>query len=284
MEMKHTEFLQLTQEYLHAFNHLCRYAPEFVNTEAKKIASFKRGLGPKLLKTMGRTKCTTFNEFVSDALTQENYNTVYTATKTRKRTFEAGVGASQTKTATKYRAPTPNQRYHQPAMKNQAKMGFRKGYSIALPRGNMGPSYAKTPPANRPCWNCNQTGHWQSNCPYPPKKGNQGNVCQGRVHYTTLEAIPAGEVVTAGKFLVNQCDALVLFDSGASHSFVSSDFVSKHNLKAITLDKGSCCISAAGNDISTNQVVLGATLEIGDRQFLADLVVLPGMGIDVILV
>ena len=98
MEMKHTEFMQLTQgnktlkEYLHAFNHLSRYAPEFVSTESKKIASIKRGLGPKLLKTMGRTKCATFNEFVSDALTQENYNTVYTAIKTRKRAFEAGQG------------------------------------------------------------------------------------------------------------------------------------------------------------------------------------------------
>jgi len=75
MEMKHTEFMQLTQgnktlkEYLHAFNPLSRYAPEFVSTETKKIASFKRGLGPKLLKTVGRTKCATFNEFVSDALT-----------------------------------------------------------------------------------------------------------------------------------------------------------------------------------------------------------------------
>ena len=75
----------------------------------------------------------------------------------------------------------------------------------------------------------------------------------------------------------------MLFDSGASHSFVSSEFISKHNIKTITLDKGSYCISATGNDISTNQVVLGATLEIGGRQFLADLVVLPGVGIDVIL-
>ena len=121
MEMKHTEFMQLTQgnktlkEYLHAFNHLTRYAPEFVNTETKKIASFKRGLGPKLLKTMGRTKCATFNEFVSDALTQENYNTVYTVTKTRKRAFEAGAGASQSKAPVAAkplnRAPNPNQRY-----------------------------------------------------------------------------------------------------------------------------------------------------------------------------
>ena len=118
MEMKHMEFMQLSQgnktlkEYLHAFNHLSKYAPEFVNTEAKKIASFKRGLGPKLLKSMGRSKCATFNEFVSDALTQENYNTVYTATKTRKRAFEAGAGATQSKAPVAagppYRAPTPN--------------------------------------------------------------------------------------------------------------------------------------------------------------------------------
>ena len=101
VEMKHTEFMQLThgnntlKEYLHAFNHLSRYASEFVRSELKKITSFKRGLGPKVLKTMGHTKCATFNEFVSDALTQENYNTVYTATKTRKRDFETGAGASQ---------------------------------------------------------------------------------------------------------------------------------------------------------------------------------------------
>ena len=49
--------------------------------------------------------------------------------------------------------------------------------------------------------------------------------------------------------------------------------MSKYNIKAITLDKGSYCISASESDISTNQVVLGATLEIGGRQFLADLVV-----------
>ena len=57
-----------------------------------------------------------------------------------------------------------------------------------------------------------------------------------------MEAIPTGEVVTAGKFLVNQCDALVLFDSGASHSFVSSDFVSMHNLMAVTLEKAAIAL------------------------------------------
>jgi len=71
--IKHTEFMNLTQGtksltvYLLAFNNLSRYATKFVDTEAKKLASFKRGLGPKLSKNMAGNKSTTFNEFVSDA-------------------------------------------------------------------------------------------------------------------------------------------------------------------------------------------------------------------------
>ena len=76
--MKPAEFMRLTQgtktltQYMHAFNNLYTYAPEFVNIEEKKIESFKRGLGTKLMKTMANSRCATYNEFVSDALTQEN--------------------------------------------------------------------------------------------------------------------------------------------------------------------------------------------------------------------
>ena len=49
------------------------------------------------------------------------------------------------------------------------------------------------------------------------------------MHYTTIEEIPTGEVVTAGMYLVNQHPAVVLFDSRALHSFMSQTFVSKHN-------------------------------------------------------
>jgi hypothetical protein len=96
MAMKVAEFMRLTQgtktmtEYLHSFNNLSRYAPEFVDTEAKKIASFKRGLNPKMLKSMGTSSRTVFNEFISDCLTQGNNNNIYAASKNRKRAFESG--------------------------------------------------------------------------------------------------------------------------------------------------------------------------------------------------
>jgi len=84
--MQHTESMNLTQgnktlkEYLHAFNHLSRYVNEFMNTKAKRTTSFKRGLSPKLMETMGNNKCATFNDFMSVALMQENYNVFYVVT------------------------------------------------------------------------------------------------------------------------------------------------------------------------------------------------------------
>ena len=74
---------------MHAFNNLSRYAPSFVDTEEKKIESFKRGLSTKLMKTMAKSRCTTYNEFISDALIQENHNNLHAAAKGRKRAAEA---------------------------------------------------------------------------------------------------------------------------------------------------------------------------------------------------
>ena len=72
------------------------------------------------------------------------------------------------------------------------------------------------------------------------------------MHYTTIEEIPLGEVVTVGMFPVNQHPTVVLFDSRASHSFMSQIFASKHDQRVVTIDNGGYCISAAKNNISTN--------------------------------
>ena len=100
-------------EYMHAFNNLSRYAPGFVDTEEKKIESFKWGLSTKLMKTMANSKCTTYNEFISDALTQENHNNMHGAAKGRKRAIEAGASRSS-----QSRAPiTARPQFHPPTPK-----------------------------------------------------------------------------------------------------------------------------------------------------------------------
>jgi hypothetical protein len=44
---------------------------------------------------------------------------------------------------------------------------------------------------------------------------------QGKLNFTTLEELPKGEPIMTGTFSVLNKPALVLLDSGASHSFIS---------------------------------------------------------------
>jgi predicted aspartyl protease len=133
-----------------------------------------------------------------------------------------------------------------------------------------------------PCWNCNKLGHWARKCPYPKKNANQGGH-QEQVHYTSIEDIPSSEVVTAGKFLVDQHSTVVLLDSGASHSFISHMFASKFPHKLHTVESGGYCIRATSDNILTNQVVSDVELEIEGRKYLVTLLVLPRLGIAIIL-
>ena len=97
---------------MHAFNNLSRYAPAFMDTEEKKIQSFNRGLGTKMMKSMANSRCATYNEFVSDALMQENQNNLHAAAKGRKRAAEMGAsGSSQSRASMvarpQFRPPAP---------------------------------------------------------------------------------------------------------------------------------------------------------------------------------
>jgi hypothetical protein len=56
-----------------------------------------------------------------------------------------------------------------------------------------------------------------------------------RANYTTVEEIPMGEEVLAGTFFLNECPIIILFDSGASHDFMSFTCAKKAKLSLVTL-------------------------------------------------
>jgi hypothetical protein len=95
------------------------------------------------------------------------------------------------------------------------------------------------------------------------------------------EAQEAPDVVI-GIFFVNDTSAVVLLDSGASHSFVSAMYVEKHNLP-IALLKCPMIVSSLGVDMSARQLCPKVNLKIRGVYFVANLIVLKSKGIDIIL-
>jgi hypothetical protein len=85
-----------------------------------------------------------------------------------------------------------------------------------------------------------------------------------------------------GTFSLNGHPAIVLFDSGASHDFISRACTQKSRM-AIEYLPTRYMISTPGGKIFTRQVVVNPSLNLGGRVYKTSLIVLEGQGINVIL-
>jgi hypothetical protein len=104
----------------------------------------------------------------------------------------------------------------------------------------------------------------------------------GRANYTTVEEIPMGEEVLAGTFFLNEHPIIILFDSGASHEFMSSTCAKKAKLSLVASGLP-YVISTTGGRVDANRIVQKAQLELSGMIFGTNLIILSSQGTDVIL-
>ena len=69
-----------------------------------------------------------------------------------------------------------------------------------------------------------------------------------------LADLPEDAPVMMGTFSIHNKPIVILFDSGASHSFISAKFAAKVGLD-FCHTKGSYIISTSGGKIASNQVI-----------------------------
>jgi hypothetical protein len=123
-----------------------------------------------------------------------------------------------------------------------------------------GAHFPALPSSSTGCFNCGKFGHFIKDCPYPRRnnsnnqqnpgsssqgKGNTSNNAAGknmkktgRIYYTQVATTPEGEPVMMGTFLMANHPAVILFDSGASHTFISKKFVDKYCIPCIESREG----------------------------------------------
>ena len=104
----------------------------------------------------------------------------------------------------------------------------------------------------------------------------------GRVHHLTADAAQEATAVVLGACTINGKAALVLFDSGASHSFIAKKFVAKHRLPVIPLDH-LLLVQTPATEMKTTTACPNLVIGINQVEFPSQLNTLSTPGLDAIL-
>jgi hypothetical protein len=107
-------------------------------------------------------------------------------------------------------------------------------------------------------------------------------VKQGKLNFTSFVDVPEGAAVLMGTFSIRDHPVRILFDSGATHSFISESLVSKLGLQSCHT-KDSFVVATAGGRILSNTITKAVPLQLGSKTFLTNLIHLGLGGLDVIL-
>ena len=257
MELKRDEFQALTQgkmtvsEYLSRFTQLARYGRADIPTEADKTAKFLKGLNPGLKDRLVSHDFLTFQALVNKAILQENSRReLEEHRKRRAPQNHHGAGSSRQKIG---HHPGYRAQYVKPSRPNNT----YQPNAYKTPRAEVGGNHANI--AGKACFSCAQEGHFAVACPNKntgptPVKFNLGSAVKtpaagrgrgilntpggaphasgrGRVNHVTIELAQESPDVVLGMFPINSYYGSVLFDTGASHSFISRSFAEKHHFR-----------------------------------------------------
>jgi hypothetical protein len=136
-------------------------------------------------------------------------------------------------------------------------------------------------PGERRCFTSGEKGHFANQCPNPHNRhppaavstpaptcgansipiAARQNFVRGKVNHVTVEEAQKALDVVIGMFSVNDLSAVVLFDSRASHSFISVAYVEKHNLPMALL-RSQMIVSSPGGDMPARQLCPKVNLKI----------------------
>jgi hypothetical protein len=263
---------------------------------------FRDGIDGKLYERLNLLEPANFNELVNKAISQEDAMKKAHKDKKRSSGFAPGSKTNRKFRFVKKNVPNPSQQSSTGRWTMKPSQGKPSG-NFQFQNAQQQAPKPNAPPHNigdRRCFNCGQLGNYISDCPKPkqikPNPQNQGagnklatpskkpmvQVCQGKLNFTTMSDIPEGASMLTGTFSINDTHVKILFDSGATHSFIHENLLVKLSLRG-SHTKSAYKIITPGGNISSHLVTFGVPLKLGSRIIQLNLITIKLEGMDVIL-
>jgi hypothetical protein len=307
------KFLNLKQggmsvtDYLNKFTTRGRYAPNDIDADEKKRERFLNGLQDELQTYLVVVHYPNLEAMVDAAFMVEDKNKAARESHKRRMMNQGGPSGHRSRSMPPSRATPPPQRFasQAPRPNNPSRQ-----YPSNRPSGgNFSRNNRNTfNPTNRSqgsgYYTCGQPGHFSKECPLNkpsavslsalrPNQGQgrgpsgrnpktQAHNARGRLNHVTAEEAAEAPDVVLGMFLVNSIPARVLFDSGASHSFVIEHFVKKGKLESTMMTRA-MLVQIPGSVMKTKDNCVDVPIDIHGVSFRANLIILGTKGLDVVL-
>nr|GEX55429.1 hypothetical protein [Tanacetum cinerariifolium] len=131
------------------------------------------------------------------------------------------------------------------------------------------------------CYGCGEKGHIKTNC---PKRNNpRRNEARGQAYALRDGNQNLGPNVVTGTFLLNNCYARVLFDSGSDKSFMNINFSRLIDIEPVKVNHSYEVELADGRVVSINTILRVCDLNLVNHLFEIDLIPIELGTFDVII-
>ncbi|XP_022032213.1 uncharacterized protein LOC110933291 [Helianthus annuus] len=258
-----------------------KFCGEIAGTERLKIIRYHAMLKAKYREFVNPSKCATLNELLDWARDRE--------IELRRQVQRGEKRVAEKPTNTN---PSKKAKYQDQNRKGKTSSGIptcktcRKhhlgecllGKKGCYKCGQKGYPYYRCPDNQKTCYNCHQAGHMKSEClklqqtPRKEGKKEESSRARGRVFQITSEEAKSHPEVVSAIFLVNSIPVNVLFDSGASRSFVLNELLChpsfKHEKMLVPLEVE----VADSKSYLLHDVCRNCKILIEDEEFSIDLV------------
>ncbi|KAL8099930.1 hypothetical protein AgCh_032261 [Apium graveolens] len=132
------------------------------------------------------------------------------------------------------------------------------------------------------CYKCGKTGHIAKECKSTGPVKALMNVASTSASVPAEDAVQNSEVI-AGTLLLNNVEAKVLIDSGATRSFISETFVDKLQCDKMVMNEVVNVVIVNQEKIHVSQLCPKCEIDISGYKFSADLILFKLGEFDIIL-